>query len=170
MAGVKITDQDRGYGALRNRIAGLKASRVAVGILEGPGSEPHRGDQDLLTVLEIATINHFGAQWVDRNGNDHEIPARPFITGWFDEAEDDLRARFQALLESVVQGRRSAQEALEIMGAYAVGQIQERVADSWPPPNAPSTVARKGSSVTLINTGQLRQSVSWALREAGATE
>lgn len=34
-----------------------------------------------------------------------------------------------------------------------------------PPPNAPSTIARKGSSATLIDTGALRDAITYVVRD-----
>jgi hypothetical protein len=160
-SGVTIRDTDRGVKAMRRRVFGKSKPVLAVGILSG--DEPEQ-DSDL-TVLEVATINHFGAQWVDQHGREHEIPARPFLTGWFDANESDLRRRLGALMQSCIRGERTKDEILEILGAYCVGQIQLEIAAGVPPPNAPSTIEQKGSSTPLIRYGQLRGAVSWEVRD-----
>ena len=50
---------------------------------------------------------------------------------------------------------------LEQLGAMAVGEVQKYVTELDTPPNAPSTIRQKGSSNPLINTGALRQSITY---------
>ncbi len=47
------------------------------------------------------------------------------------------------------------------------GKIKEKILSSVPPENAPSTIARKGSSITLIDTGEMLNSVTHRLMESG---
>jgi hypothetical protein len=49
------------------------------------------------------------------------------------------------------------------IGMVAVGDVQRRIVQRIPPPNAPSTIAKKGSDVPLIDTGRLRQSVDYTV-------
>ena len=46
--------------------------------------------------------------------------------------------------------------------------IQESITEGAWEPNAPSTVAKKKSSKPLIDTGRMRQSVNYIIRERGA--
>ena len=151
---VEIKDTDHGYKDLVKRVfgAGTKA-RIDVGILE----DGAHGD-DAASILEIGTFNEFGTE---------TIRERSFIRAWFDEEEPELRIKFAELMKSVVEGKRTKDEILELMGLYCVGQIQKRMADGVPPPNAPSTIKKKGSSTPLIDTGVLRSSISHRVVEGG---
>jgi hypothetical protein len=53
---------------------------------------------------------------------------------------------------------------MKLIGMRVVGDIQDRISDGIPPPNSPITIARKGSSKPLIDSGQLRQSISFEVR------
>ena len=153
-----LKDTDQGYRDLMKRALGLKAAaHIDVGILDG--SEPHAGSS--LTVLEIGLIHEFG--------NDH-VPERSFIRAWFDEDEATLREDLVKLAQSVLEGKRTRDEILEILGQRAVGRIQDRIARGIEPPNAPSTIARKGSSTPLVDTGVLRSKISYRVAEGGAVE
>ena len=46
------------------------------------------------------------------------------------------------------------------LGLKAAVDVQEKVLDVKQPPNAPRTIARKGSANPLIDTGHLRQSIT----------
>jgi len=154
--GLTLKDTDRGYAALVARVfaAAKEKPTISVGLLEGDGAQPH-GEKDVdeaVTVLQVAIWNHFGTD---------NIPARPFITAWFDESESALRADLVVLMQSVVRGERTSAQILELMGQRCVAQIQARMAEGVPPPNAPSTIKAKGSSTPLVNEGILRSSVSY---------
>lgn len=141
-----VRDSDRGYKALLARLVGHKKKpRVEIGILEADGEKAHDGG---VTVADVATWAEFGTE---------TEPERSFIRAWFDEHEHQVRDDIAKLMRG---GKRTADQVLEIVGLRAVGQIQARIAAGVPPPNAPSTIARKGSSTPLIDTGQLRSSIS----------
>jgi hypothetical protein len=157
MAGkVKITDKDHGYAALVKRLYGETKARVEVGILAGEG---HADDEhgEGTTLIDVATWMEFGT--TDANGNIH-VPERSFVRGYIDDSEDKLRGDMVVLMQSVVKGERTKEQALEIIGLRAVGGMQERISAGIPPENAPSTIAQKHSSTPLIRYGQLRAGIS----------
>jgi hypothetical protein len=105
-----------------------------------------------LTVGEIAAIHEFGLG---------TAPRRSFLADWADEKRDEINAIAVKAGRAVARGTLTGEDALEQIGAWAVGSIQERMASNIPPPLAPATIKRKGSSVALIDTGQLRSSISY---------
>jgi hypothetical protein len=150
----EIKDVDHGYKALVERVFGFQKPVIDVGILE---DGPH-GDDDV-TVLQVGIFNEFGTA---------NAPARSFIRAWFDENEGQLRADIAVLMESVIAGKRTKEQILELIGQRAVAQIQARMATNIPPPNRPSTIKRKGkggSTTTLIDTGILRSSITYKVKE-----
>lgn len=156
--GVKITDRDQGLAALKKRVFGIGQPVISVGILEKDGATPKKeedGDSDL-TVLEVAIWNEFGTD---------KIPSRSFIRAWFDENRDRAREMLRRLMVSVVEGKRTKHQVLELLGQTFVAEIQARISAGIPPENALSTVAHKGSSKPLIATGQLRSSISYEVGE-----
>lgn len=164
MAETRIRDVDRGYKALKQRVFGKSKAKVAIGILTGDGGhagDAHEGNEKgdaTATLLEVAIYNEFGGP----NGNDP--PERSFIRDWFDAAEPRKRRELVALMQGVIKGTRTKDQILELLGLSCVGEIQERIAQGIDPPNAKSTVRRKGSSTPLINRGQLRAGVTFAVR------
>lgn len=162
MGGITIRDTDRGYAALVKRVYGIAHPRVEVGILAGAGADEPAVGSDDLTLLEVAVCNEFGT--TDLDGN-ILVPERSFIRGWFDENEAKLRALLLELMKTVVSGKRTKEQALEMLALVAIGQIQERISAGIEPENAPSTIARKGSSTPLIDKGQLRAGISSRIGE-----
>jgi hypothetical protein len=169
---MSITSKDHGYAALMDRVFKFGHPSIAVGILEKDGAQPKTAGEGEeaeagLDVITVAGWMEFGVEVLHADGTVEEIPARSFIRAWFDQAEPERRRELVILCQGVVKGTRTKEQILELLGQKCVGEIQLRIARGIPPANKPSTVERKGSSTPLINTGQLRQSVSYAVRENG---
>jgi hypothetical protein len=145
----KVTHRHR--GDLAKHIAkitkGLQGPRkVKVGFPAG------KTDKD---VLSIAIWNHFGTS--------RGIPPRPFITIAMFKNRGAIRSDLRKIASSTVAKGIPVSRQLPKLGAKGAGMIQDQIAANTPPPNAPSTVKQKGSSRTLIDSGRMRQSVTWAL-------
>lgn len=127
-------------------------TRVRVGVLSSEGGE--QITQSGATILQIALIHEFGAPAAG-------IPRRSFIRDTVDEKQSEISAATAKLLRQVVTGRMTLERALGLLGAQTVALIRERMRTSIPPPLAPQTVARKGSNVTLIDTGRLLSAITF---------
>lgn len=154
---VRIEDRDHGYAALRDRLDHIRASRISVGLHAKEGQEAHRGEavnaKSPVTVLDIGTWAEFGIGQ----------PERSWLRAWYDATNTKSREEIRTMLKAIVAGRISAEAGLNQLGARFVGEIQARIAQGIPPPNAPSTIAKKGSSTPLVNTGQFRSSITWSV-------
>jgi hypothetical protein len=165
-ASVKVTDRDNGYKAVTERMRALAKAKasITVGIHADDGSKPHGDGEETVTILQIAIWNEFGTEGPD---GEVRVPCRSFIRAWFDAQEPELRKDLEKLMASVVAGKRTSREALEVLGLRMVGQVQQRIADQIPPPNAESTIKAKGSSTPLINFGILRSNILHRVQGAG---
>lgn len=124
----------------------MKDLEVTIGIHEEEGA----GDEgNGRTVAEIAEANEFGLG----------VPPRPAITGWADENRDAFVTRMREQSEAALKARVSPAQRLDALAQVGAGEVQARVAGGVPPPNAPSTIARKGSSTPLIDKDQFRSSI-----------
>lgn len=152
-----ISDKDKGLKALIERCVSLKRATVKVGVLEDKGAEAKRTEDEEpgeMTVLEVATIHEFGAPAAG-------IPARSFIRGTVDEQRGEIADVQRKLAIAVLSGKLEIGRALNQLGAAVSARIQRRIARGIQPPLLPRTIARKGSSKPLVDTGQLRSSISW---------
>jgi len=152
---LSVQDKDQGYKALLVRAQDLKRSQIAVGITEAVGSKQH-GKDGLTTILDIATFHEFGTG---------TIPERSFLRAWFDENEEQAKVWVERVTKLIFQGKLTQARGLALLGLKFVGEIQERMALGIPPPLALETVWRKGSSTPLIDTGQLRSSITYVVGE-----
>lgn len=127
--------------------------KTRVGILGGKASESHKGTE--LTNADLGAIHEFGSL-------SNNIPPRSFLRlpleAKLGEWINKNRSRYMELME---QG--NVRKFYVGMGLAAEGIIDEAFVTSgfgsWPP-DKPETVKRKGSSMPLLDTGQLRASIT----------
>lgn len=108
------------------------------------------------SVAMVATVNEFGLG----------VPERPFMRRTVQMILND--PAFMKLFTSLIDPTPSDRFRLQPwawfrLGLYGQAMMQKSITDLKSPPNAPSTIARKGSSDPLIDTGHMRQSVSWRI-------
>lgn len=150
---IKVTD--KGYKKLLRTVFEFGAPNIAVGVQEADGAKKHNGKGNA-TVVEVATWQEFGTKY---------IPARSFLRAYVDENSARLRQMMFVLMQSVIKGSRTKEQAVNILGQKMVGEIQARISARIPPPLAASTIKRKKSDVPLIDTGQLRASITYRVIE-----
>ncbi len=155
----KTTVKDNGgLALLAKRLA--KGASVRVGILQDAPKESKDGDAGPATLMEVAAIHEFGAPQA-------HIPQRSFIRAAFDEKEREIRSDLAKVAKLVVFRKATIEQGLAMLGARIVGYMQKRIASGIEPENAPSTIAKKGSSKPLIDTGQLRNAITFEIIPGG---
>lgn len=126
-----------------------KGGTVKVGFLEGatyPSGE---------SVALIAAINEFGAP-------SRGQPPRPFFRRMIAEKSGEWPAAVEANLKAT---NYDAARTLDLVGQGIKGQLQQSIVDLVDPPLAPSTIAHKGSSKPLVDTGHMLNSVDYEVEE-----
>ncbi len=143
MAKNSVKDTDHGWKELSDRIKEAAKSPyvVSVGIHEADDEDYDNGE----TLLDIAEKHEFGLG----------VPRRSFLVDWFDANESANKKLVSQLGRLVVSGELELEDALDQLGLKFVGEIQKRIKEGIDPPNSAGTIARKGSSTPLIDTGQL---------------
>lgn len=162
-------DTDLGYDALLATLGDMGDAAVYVGILQDQGSEL---DEDgNITVAGYAAVNEFGSA-------DGSVPERSFLRSTVDANgrvyESELQAvaieTVDAAVRSLSSGQAEAtlERGLGRVGARAARDVQVTIRDLRDPPNAPSTLAGKyPGDNPLIETGRMRQSISFAVSMDG---
>ena len=120
----------------------LTAQKVVVGIQGAPGSE----------VVMHGLYNEFGTD---------TIPERSFLRSTFNARQDAYVKALQKAVDFVVAGKVTAPQALEQIGLRMVADVQQTIDKKKSPRLAESTIAAKGSSKPLIDTGRLRASIGY---------
>lgn len=128
---------------------------VKVGLPDDPKLDQF-GEDHGQTLGETALVNEFG----DQEGN---IPERPAWRQGLAHGQHDFNRLNKANLVLVAKGKKSLDQALGELGEMGVARVKTEILDGDFVPNAPATIARKGSSHPLIDTAQERQSVTWEI-------
>ena len=108
-------------------------------------------------MVDVAAFNEFGTS---------TIPARPFFKQSYENHRDELQNICARAAKSVISGG-PADKALDMIGVFTTGLVQEEILNGNFAPNSPSTIKRKGSDVPLIDTGGMRQSIRHVKRRKG---
>lgn len=111
-------------------------------------AKPTKGSKSI-SLGELAAIHEYGIG----------VPMRSFIRSW--ARGPDPKPLLRRVAVALANGRIGKAQAQRLMGEILQASCQKNVSDGIPPPNAASTVKRKGSSKPLIDTGQLRGSITW---------
>jgi len=155
----RVRDTDHGAKAMAARLKALAASTktVRVGVLSDAPKKEREGATGKLSLVEVAAIHEFGAP-------EAGIPQRSFIRATIDERRSDIARLQRVVAQRVAMGEITEEQGLAQIGAKVAGWIKARIASNIPPPLAEKTVARKGSSVALVDTGQLRSGITSEVR------
>ena len=128
--------------------AGLgKGGTVDVGILRG-----HYPDGTSIAL--VAFWNEFGTR---------KAPERPFIRSTL-FAHKNYKDTLEKIGRSIVAGKYNQKQGLTILGQIVKQDIQKTIVELRSPPNSPTTIAAKGSSNPLIDTGLMKSSIDFNVR------
>lgn len=158
--GANLKSSGEGLKRIAELARQLKAKPVIrVGILSGTP------DEEELSMAELGAIHEFGAP---RAG----IPERSFLRATADAKRLEWMALFERALRLAVAGRLTLDQAMGLVGQQAVADIVARIRDGAgiPPPLKPATIAAKGSTRPLVDTGRLVQAISYEVKKGGGSK
>lgn len=144
-----VIDNKTNYLNIKKEINKFQSRFVKVGILSD-----RYVNKNGENVLQYAIANEFGTE---------KIPERSFIRStadnqknkWIDAVDEDLGL--------IYENKLTANQALARLGTIGQKDIKETINNNVPPPNAESTIRKKGSSKTLIDTGAMLESIEYAV-------
>lgn len=149
---IRISQKGTNFAALKRNADQLSKKTLAVGVLPSAGKDKDTGAD----LVDIATWNEYGTS---------RIPERPFMRIAESKNSESWLKLAEGVAEKIVEGKFSEEQGMELIGNRMVGDIQKVIGDkSQLAPNAPSTIKRKKSDAPLIDTGNLRQSISFEVR------
>lgn len=118
------------------------------------------------SIVDKAIWNHFGTKGGASGGGwGGPIPARPFL---FNAIRRNRRKYLDAMKTSgakILRGETTLEAVLNKLGVLAQGDVQAEIDNTVTPPNSPTTIAMKGSSHPLIDTGEMKRSVTWKVTD-----
>ena len=154
-------------GANRSVLVGVPAESVEHKVSRGKkrtfvakasGETSIQTDKSV-SMATIAAVHEFGSP-------EQGIPERSFLRGGIRRAAPKLNAVNIDSLRKVLLGKMTIEQAIEKLGVVAAGEVKREFVVGTFAPNKPATIARKGSSRPLIDTGNLRQAVTYIVEGA----
>ena len=144
-----VTDRDLGLKAFIRQLDIARVVEVTVGIHADKFS---KGE----SIAYYGAVNEFGTD----DGHIHE---RPFMRSSFDENISAINEDLALQYHLVMMGQSTVKRGLSIVGMKHVSRIKTKITSNIQPANAPSTIKRKKSSRTLIDTGAMLNSVHYVV-------
>lgn len=132
---------------IARNLSKLDGLQIKVGVLRNAGNYP-----DGTKVVDVAAWNEFGTR---------HIPPRPFIRQTYAMYGADVKQVQAKLIRRVIAGSVGASTVAQDTGDWYKGIVQRSITNTAWTPNAPRTVALKGSAKPLVDTGQLLNAIDW---------
>lgn len=158
---VKIMDNNAPLNRIIRQARQLKGAYVKAGYPAGTPVQPgtkkgsqHKPFADVSELATVAATHEYGS--VSKN-----IPARATIGPAIDKNENKILKLKARLVEAVMAGKISVDNALDTLGEFVVSKIKREITLLREPPLSPITIKRKRSSKPLIDTAQMRNSVNF---------
>jgi len=142
---VKRVKKNGGVEALKNRVK--IPGTVDVGIIDA--GKHSSGD---ITVAGIGYAHEYGTA---------TLPERSFMRSTIQAKKKEIIALQKKLLKQIVNGKIKMEAGLGLLGEFMSDVISQKIVSITSPPNTPETIEAKGSSNPLIDTGQLKNSITY---------
>lgn len=182
---MRIFGLQQAQDAIKKELSKLGGRKVAtVGIHEDAGAVP----DGAMSMATLGAIQHFGADIQHPGGTKYaiqsdgrakfvkngrkarydgvtgphviKIPPRP----WLDVGVASATAEYLSIIKEGIEAGLNEDQILEQIGVSAEGAVKQYIRDLKDPPNAPSTIKKKGSDNPLIDTGAMMQSVTYKIQ------
>lgn len=139
-----------GYRRIARDVRSLRDREIKIGFW---GNDSVDG----VAVTDYAMYNEFGTS--------RGIPARPFMAKTYDDTKGEVEKFIDYLASRIFVGLITPDHALRVLGEQYTSKLRMTIrnAKEWAVPNAPSTIAMKGSSSPLIDTGRMVGSVRYEI-------
>lgn len=144
----------------------LKNKTVEVGALRGEHAwlaHIHEYGCNIPVTPEMRKFLHAKGIHLSLNKTVIRIPERSFLRNGHDANAEKVLRQIELLIGKVVNGTISVDELLDKYGEIMSSKIKTYMTDLSIPPNSKATVKLKGSSNPLIDTGDLKESITWEI-------
>ena len=139
----------------KQKIQAIEQLTINVGI---PKEVKAEKTEEEMYVADIAFENNFGV--FSKN-----IPARPFGSTVEKKYESKIKEVINNEMNLYFIGKKSLKKAYNRIGLFVKGYMQHNLRFGGWKANRPVTIALKGSAQPLIDTGQMRQSITYVVAE-----
>ena len=149
----ETSDDPREQKRIEREIAVWKRKPyVAVGVQGAQAAGTYESGE---TLVDVATKHEFGQG---------RVPQRSFIRATMDEQAGQFGLMGARLLGQIIDGQQTTLGALGTAGEAIKGAIQRKISSNIPPP------LKVRDGIALIDTGRLRNSITWEVFERGGSD
>lgn len=186
----EIKEVDHNLKLIEDAVKAVRELDVLVGIPQEKNSRP-----GTISNAELAFIHTHGARtkamakdmeenmskgvsygkaydlYISSKGSPlHRIPPRPIIEPAIENSKQQIGEMLKKPMQKALDGdKQGAIEALEKVGMQGQNIVRAwftNPKNNWAP-NSPETIKLKGSDKPLIDTGELRKSITYVVRKRG---
>jgi hypothetical protein len=187
-----VTKSGRGFSAMVDKLRSLTKKEVLVGI---PQEEAQRPGGDMVNNAELLYVHTHGVRapvmraemkqnidagmlysaahslYVQTHGSPaYAIPPRPVLEPAIRDSKEAIGKQVAGAYCAAMRGDMAgAERGLELAGMVAQNAARawfENPKNQWPP-NSARTIKAKGSNSPLIDTGEMRKSITYVIRDKG---
>lgn len=92
------------------------------------------------------------------------IPERSFLRSTLEEQDKEYKDGLNQIAEGVIKRGKSARQGAGLLGVKIEADIKTKILTLKTPPNSPYTLERKNGSNPLIDTGSMKDSIKFEIR------
>lgn len=146
------------FKKLLDTVNGMVEKGVVAGFPRGRLNTPHyqssANSKPGASIIDVAIWNNYGMG----------VPRRDFMTPASKKWMKFFKEAYTMVQREMLEDKIDIDKFLQDMGRKGQNLIYNEITALDTPPNAPSTIKRKGSSNPLIDTGAMRQAATWQIR------
>lgn len=146
----------KGLRGFIDRIRNMGKEKVLVGV---PSSANSMHEGGTINMATLAAVHEFGSP-------SRGIPERSFLRSAVLEHKADIKNFIMEGTQAYLQQKKDIDLAFyNKIGLFAANLVKDKILKGPFVPLSATTIERKGSSKPLIDTGALRQSITWTVRK-----
>ena len=152
----EVIDNDLGWKRIKTKFAFLNNKEIKAGVLSSAGTEKNGKP-----IAQVAAWNEYGTK--ASASRPWDVPARPFLSMTTDEKKG-WQTKTTQCVDNIVSGAEVMAE-LNAVGETMKKDIKNIIGQSGKfVPLAPSTIAKKGHSIPLMDTGSMYDSIDYEVK------
>lgn len=158
ISAVTTQKKPNAFKKLLDTVNGMVEKGVVAGFPRGRLNTPHyqssANSKPGASIIDVAIYNNYGMG----------VPRRDFMTPASKKWMKFFKEAYTMVQREMIEEKIDIDKFLQDMGRKGQNIIYNEITALDTPPNAPSTIKRKGSSNPLIDTGAMRQAATWQIR------
>ena len=160
---VKHTTKKDGFPDMIKNLEMIKGSGIEVGVIKGEHkwlAGIHEYGCNIEVTPKMRAYLRGRGLYLKKSTTHIHIPERAFLRTGYDKNRAAVMAKATRLLGDVAAGKMTARGCQQAVGMELSSKIKDH-AVGMPPGNSGFTIANKGSSNPLVDTGDMIGGISW---------